>query len=67
LLLRRQRSGGSQFEASPGKTVPQTKSGKTHHKKGLVDWLKVQALSSNLSTAKKIYDLYESIRNLNGV
>jgi hypothetical protein len=24
---------------------------KTHHKKGLVQWLKVQALSSNLSIA----------------
>jgi hypothetical protein len=26
---------------------------KTHHKKGLVEWLKVKALSSNTSTAKK--------------
>jgi hypothetical protein len=26
---------------------------KTHHKKGLVEWLKVKALSSNPSTAKK--------------
>jgi hypothetical protein len=26
---------------------------KTHHKKGLVEWLKVLALSSNPSTAKK--------------
>jgi hypothetical protein len=26
---------------------------KTHHKKGLVEWVKVQALSSNPSTAKK--------------
>jgi hypothetical protein len=26
---------------------------KTHHKKGLVEWLKGKALSSNLSTAKK--------------
>jgi hypothetical protein len=25
---------------------------KTHHEKGLVEWLKVQALSSSLSTAK---------------
>jgi hypothetical protein len=25
----------------------------THHKKGLVEWLKVKALSANLSTAKK--------------
>jgi hypothetical protein len=26
---------------------------KTYHKKGLVEWLQVQALSSNPSTAKK--------------
>jgi hypothetical protein len=26
---------------------------KTHRKKGLVEWLKVKALNSNLSTAKK--------------
>jgi hypothetical protein len=26
---------------------------KTHHKKGLVEWLKVKALSSNHSTVKK--------------
>jgi hypothetical protein len=26
---------------------------KTYHKKGLVEWLKVQALSSNPSTANK--------------
>jgi hypothetical protein len=26
---------------------------KTHHKKGLVEWLKVEALSSNPNTAKK--------------
>jgi hypothetical protein len=26
---------------------------KTHHKKGLVEWLKVKALSSSTSTAKK--------------
>jgi hypothetical protein len=28
--------------------------GKTHHKKALVEWLKVKGLSSNPSTAKKI-------------
>jgi hypothetical protein len=28
---------------------------KTLHKKGLVEWLKVKALSSNPSTAKKIF------------
>jgi hypothetical protein len=27
----------------------------TQHKKGLVEWLKVKALSLNLSTIKKIY------------
>jgi hypothetical protein len=26
---------------------------KTHHKNGLVEWLKVEALSSNPTTAKK--------------
>jgi hypothetical protein len=26
---------------------------KTHHKKGLVEWLKVKVLGSNPSTAKK--------------
>jgi hypothetical protein len=26
---------------------------KTHHKKGLVEWLKMKTLSSNFSTAKK--------------
>jgi hypothetical protein len=31
----------------------QTVSEKTHHKKGLVEWLKVKALSSNTSTTKK--------------
>jgi hypothetical protein len=30
-----------------------TISEKNHHKKGLVEWLKVQALSSNPSTEKK--------------
>jgi hypothetical protein len=26
---------------------------RTHHKKGLMEWLKVEALNSNPSTAKK--------------
>jgi hypothetical protein len=26
---------------------------KTHHEKGLMEWLKLQALSSNYSTSKK--------------
>jgi hypothetical protein len=38
---------------SGGKTVLKTLSQKTHHKKRLVEWLKVKALSSNLSTVKK--------------
>jgi hypothetical protein len=35
------RSEGSRFKASPGKIVHKTLSQKTHHKKGLVEWLKV--------------------------
>jgi hypothetical protein len=42
------------FEASLGKQFCNTLSQiKTLHKKGLVEWLKVEALSSNSSTAKK--------------
>jgi hypothetical protein len=33
---------------------------KTHHKKGLVEWLKVKALSSNLSTKNKVRCLWET-------
>jgi hypothetical protein len=40
-----------QFKTSPGQIVLELLSQK--HKKGLVEWLKVQALSSNPSTAKK--------------
>jgi hypothetical protein len=39
--------------SQPGEIVPETLSRKTHHKKGLVEWLKVKALSSNPSTTKK--------------
>jgi actin-related protein len=44
----------------------ETQSQKTHHKKGLVERLKVQALSSNSSTAKKkkIKEKYENIKYL---
>jgi hypothetical protein len=35
-------------------TVQETLSQKAHHIKGLVEWLKVQPLSSNSSTAKTI-------------
>jgi hypothetical protein len=37
----------------PGKIAVETLSRKTHHKKGLVEWFKVKALSSNPSTQKK--------------
>jgi hypothetical protein len=42
-----------QFEASPGKQFSRPYLKKTHHKKGLVEWLKVQALSSNPHTVKQ--------------
>jgi hypothetical protein len=41
LALRRQRSGGSRFEASPGKYFVRPYLEQTHHKKRLVEWLKV--------------------------
>jgi hypothetical protein len=41
------------FEASPGKQFMKPYFKKTHHKKGLVEWLKVLALSSNPNTTKK--------------
>jgi hypothetical protein len=34
-------SGGLRFEASPGKLFMRPYLEKTHHKKGLVEWLKV--------------------------
>jgi hypothetical protein len=40
----RQRSGGSWFEASPDKEFTRPYLEKTHHKKALVEWLKVKAL-----------------------
>jgi hypothetical protein len=49
----RQRSGGSRFEASPGQIVHETLSQKYPSKKGLVEWLRVQALSSSPTSAKK--------------
>jgi hypothetical protein len=39
--------------SQPGQIVHKTLSQKNHHKKGLVEWLKVTVLSSNPSTAKK--------------
>jgi hypothetical protein len=41
------------FEASPGKEFVRLYLEEAHHKKGLVEWLKVEALSSNPSTTKK--------------
>jgi hypothetical protein len=37
---------------------------KTHHKKELVEWLKVKALSSSLSTEKKKKSRFWEIWNL---
>jgi hypothetical protein len=42
-----------EVRSQPGQIVLGTLSRKTHHKKGLVEWLKVKALSSSHSTAKK--------------
>jgi hypothetical protein len=36
-----ERSGGLQLEASPGKYFERLYLKKTHHKKGMVEWLKV--------------------------
>jgi hypothetical protein len=38
---RKQRSGGSQFEASPGKKFSRPRLKKPFTKEGLVEWLKV--------------------------
>jgi hypothetical protein len=40
---------------------------KTHHRKGLVEWLKVKALSSNPSTAKKKKKRYVIMSYSNGI
>jgi hypothetical protein len=37
---------------------------KTHYKKGLVEWFKVKALSSNPSTAKKKKSLEKNQRGI---
>jgi hypothetical protein len=42
------------FEASLGKQFATPYLEKTHHKTGLVEWLKAYALSSSPSTIKKI-------------
>jgi hypothetical protein len=40
-------------QSQPGQIICKTLSQKNHHKKGLVEWLKVKALSSSPSTKKK--------------
>jgi hypothetical protein len=42
------------LKPDPGKQFERPYLGKKHHKKGLVGWVKVLALSSNPSTTKKI-------------
>jgi hypothetical protein len=49
----RQRSGGLRFEASPAKLFTRSYFKNSLHKIELVEWLKVQTLSSNPSTTKK--------------
>jgi hypothetical protein len=41
LATQEEKSGGSKFEASPGKQFRIPYFQNTHHKKGLVEWLKV--------------------------
>jgi hypothetical protein len=50
-ILRRQRLGGLRFEASPSKEFMRPYLKKKITIKGLVEWLKVEALSSSPSTA----------------
>jgi hypothetical protein len=52
-LLRRQRSGGPKFEASPGKKFTRPYLEKLFTKIGLVEWLRVKVPSSSPSTARK--------------
>jgi hypothetical protein len=42
-----------QFKASLGKQFTRPYLEKTHHQKGMLEWLKVYALSLNPSTGKK--------------
>jgi hypothetical protein len=39
-------------QSQPGQIVPRDPISKNHHKKGLVEWLKVKAMSSTPSTTK---------------
>jgi hypothetical protein len=54
-LSTRHRSGESRFDISLGKQFARPCLEKIQHKTGPVEWLKVQALSSNPSTSKNIY------------
>jgi hypothetical protein len=51
LATQEARSGGSQFETSPGKQLVRPYLKKSFTKIGLVEWLKVKALNSSYSTA----------------
>jgi hypothetical protein len=62
-LLRRQRSEGLQFQASPGKQFERPYLKKPFTKLGLVEWLKVKAQSSSPSTGKKKKNPYSYIQS----
>jgi hypothetical protein len=53
LATQEQRSGGSRFEISTDKWFSRPYLENSLHKKGLVEWLKVKALSSNPGTTIK--------------
>jgi hypothetical protein len=48
-------------QSQPWQIVHETHLKNTLHKKGLVEWLKVKALSSNPTTAKKKKDIVKVI------
>jgi hypothetical protein len=54
-------------QSQPRQIVCRTLSRKTLHKKGLVEWLKVKALSSSPSTAKKEYLFIYLFFTLHGI
>jgi hypothetical protein len=60
-VLVAQRSGGLQSEASPGKLVHKTLSQKPFTKIGLVEWLKVKALSSSLKKLIVLLSLHSVV------
>jgi hypothetical protein len=53
--------GRIKVRSQPEQIVHETLSGKTHHKKGLVEWLRVKTLSSSLSTTKQTNKSISSI------